>query len=105
MPARTTSISVAVVALPDVTGSTLYGIYDLFSAVGRDWPFLMALGTADGYAVMRVKSHLSRFSRLAEQIRDGLIAEEELLHLEQTDSIFSELDYSLYCPASAAKRD
>jgi len=28
-------------ALPDVTGSTLYGIYDLFSSAGRDWALLM----------------------------------------------------------------
>jgi transcriptional regulator GlxA family with amidase domain len=34
-------LTVAVAALPDVTASTLYGIYDLFSAVGRDWEIVM----------------------------------------------------------------
>ena len=34
-------IEVAVMALPDVTGSTLYGIYDLFCSVGRDWGLVM----------------------------------------------------------------
>jgi len=78
---------------------------ELMLGQSSDWPFLMALETADSYAVMRVKSHLSRFSRLSEQIRAGLIAEHELLHLEQIDNIFSELDYSLYRPGCASKRD
>lgn len=34
-------LTVAVAALPDVTASTLYGIYDLFAAVGRDWEIIV----------------------------------------------------------------
>lgn len=32
---------VALLAVPEVTASTLYGMYDLFAAVGRDWDFLV----------------------------------------------------------------
>jgi transcriptional regulator GlxA family with amidase domain len=41
MPAKPKPIEVAVMSLPDVTGSTIFGIYDLFCSVGRDWEMLM----------------------------------------------------------------
>jgi len=34
-------LRVAVLALPDVTGSTLYGVYDLLSSAGREWDLVM----------------------------------------------------------------
>jgi transcriptional regulator GlxA family with amidase domain len=34
-------LTVALVAVPDATASTLYGMYDLFCSVGRDWDFLL----------------------------------------------------------------
>jgi transcriptional regulator GlxA family with amidase domain len=37
-----TRIHVAILAMPEVTASTLYGMLDLFAAVGRDWGFLVA---------------------------------------------------------------
>lgn len=37
MPERTGKYSVAFLTIPESTGSTLYGMYDLFAAVGRDW--------------------------------------------------------------------
>lgn len=33
-------IRVAILAFPEVTASTLYGMYDIFMGVGRDWGFL-----------------------------------------------------------------
>ncbi|MDB5578252.1 MAG: helix-turn-helix protein, partial [Bradyrhizobium sp.] len=33
-------INVAIVAVPEVTVSTLYGMLDLFSSPGRDWQFI-----------------------------------------------------------------
>lgn len=33
-------LAVALVALPDTSASTLYGMYDIFSSAGRDWDFL-----------------------------------------------------------------
>jgi transcriptional regulator GlxA family with amidase domain len=34
-------INVAIVAVPEVTASALYGMFDLFSSPGRDWPFIV----------------------------------------------------------------
>ena len=41
MAKKNSIIEVAVLGVPDVTGSTLFGIYDLFSSVGRDWGLVM----------------------------------------------------------------
>src|SRR5262249_11156157 len=34
-------INVALLVVPEVTTSALFGLLDIFSAVGRDWPFIM----------------------------------------------------------------
>jgi transcriptional regulator GlxA family with amidase domain len=34
-------INVAILAVPEVTASALYGMFDLFSSPGRDWPFIV----------------------------------------------------------------
>lgn len=34
-------INVAILAVPDVTASALFGMFDLFSSPGRDWPFIV----------------------------------------------------------------
>lgn len=34
-------VEVAIVAFPEVTASTVYGMYDLFSSAGRDWEFIV----------------------------------------------------------------
>lgn len=36
----TTPVRIALLALPESTASTLYGMYDLFKGAGRDWEFL-----------------------------------------------------------------
>ena len=33
-------LKVAIVAVPEVTASTLYGMFDLFSSPGRDYQFI-----------------------------------------------------------------
>src|SRR5262245_47207180 len=33
-------LNVAILALPEVSASTLHGMFDLFASAGRDWPFL-----------------------------------------------------------------
>lgn len=40
MTNRKPDLRVALLAVAETTGSTLYGMYDLFSSVGRDWRFL-----------------------------------------------------------------
>jgi transcriptional regulator GlxA family with amidase domain len=39
--ARNGAINVAIVAFPEVTASTVYGMYDLFSSAARDWDFIV----------------------------------------------------------------
>jgi transcriptional regulator GlxA family with amidase domain len=34
-------LKVAILAVPEVTASTLYGMFDLFAGAGRDWSFLV----------------------------------------------------------------
>lgn len=41
MPQTATPITVALLAPPEATASTLHGMFDLFCAAGRDWSFLM----------------------------------------------------------------
>lgn len=41
MTKRKPALRIALLAVAETTGSTLYGMYDLFSSVGRDWRFLM----------------------------------------------------------------
>src|SRR5262245_26685015 len=40
--ARNGAINVAIVAFPEVTASTVYGMYDLFSSAARDWDFIVS---------------------------------------------------------------
>src|SRR5690349_17180346 len=42
MPGQDGRINVAILAVPEVTASALYGMFDLFSSPGRDWPFIVA---------------------------------------------------------------
>jgi transcriptional regulator GlxA family with amidase domain len=44
-------INVAILVVPEVTTSTLYGLHDIFSSAGRDYPFMM--GGAPGEPRMR----------------------------------------------------
>lgn len=45
MPDKNSKVNVAILAVPAVTASVLYSMYDLFASAGRDWPFLTT-GTA-----------------------------------------------------------
>ena len=41
MPGEDGRINVAILAVPEVTASALYGMFDLFSSPGRDWSFIV----------------------------------------------------------------
>lgn len=41
MPGQDGRINVAILAAPEVTASTLFGMFDLFSSPGRDWSFIV----------------------------------------------------------------
>ena len=66
-------LEVAVMALPDVTGSTLYGVYDLFSSVGRDWGLVM-----DGAAgESRITPRIVATDKRAYTVANGLVVQPE----------------------------
>ncbi len=53
-------LNIAILALPEVSGSTLYGMFDLFASAGRDWTFLtegrIKESAANPYIVAREKA-------------------------------------------------
>lgn len=69
---------------------------ELLLAQSSDWPFIITMGTMTEYAHRRVREHVLRFSRLAGQIESGTIDESWLGSLEWRDSIFPEIDYTVY---------
>jgi len=69
---------------------------ELLLAQSSDWAFLMSTGTAVPYAEKRTKDHLHRFLALYQSIKSGNIREPELRDMEWRDSIFQEIDYSVY---------
>lgn len=42
MPSPDSRINVAILAVPEVTASALFGMFDLFSSPGRDWSFIVS---------------------------------------------------------------
>lgn len=70
---------------------------ELLLAQASDWAFIMKTGTTVEYAVLRVKTHLARFRKLADGI-EGItpIDPEWLTATEQRSPIFAELDISPY---------
>jgi len=69
---------------------------ELLLAQSSDWAFIMKAGTMVEYAVKRTQNHVGRFAELFNQITQNRIDPEYLAHLEWKDSIFPEIDYSLY---------
>lgn len=69
---------------------------ELLLLQSSDWAFIMSTGTAVDYARKRVKSHIARFNKLYEQIRDLNFDVEYLRELEERDNIFPDIDYHVY---------
>lgn len=69
---------------------------ELLLAQSSDWAFIMKTGTAVRYAEDRVRSHLSRFSRLMRELQAQNIDEAWLSDLESRDNIFPSIDYRVY---------
>lgn len=69
---------------------------ELFLAQSSDWAFIMTTGTMVQYAHNRVKQHVNNFLTLYYQLKENRIDENFLKWLEYKDSIFSELDYTVF---------
>ena len=82
-----------------------YGLYDralkqaareLLLAQSSDWAFIIKTGTMVEYAVRRTKTHLGNFTRLYDDLKHGTVDEQWLAGLEETNNIFTDIDYRLY---------
>ena len=72
---------------------------ELLLAQASDWAFIMKTGTSVPYAVKRTYDHLSRFTRLYEEIASDRIDEVFLKEIEEKDNLFPEIDYRIYAGA------
>ncbi len=69
---------------------------ELLLAESSDWAFQIFQGTTVEYAARRFRSHIRRFNHLADGIESGSIDLEKLEEIENRDTIFQELDFSVY---------
>ncbi len=69
---------------------------ELLLAQSSDWAFMLYTGNHPLYAERRIKTHLSRFNQLVEQVRGNKVNERFLSDLEEKDNPFSRLDHRFY---------
>ena len=69
---------------------------ELLLAQASDWAFIIKTGTMDDYAHKRTRAHVSRFTRLYEDIKANRIDEKFLGEIEWRDHIFQWIDYRIY---------
>jgi 1,4-alpha-glucan branching enzyme len=69
---------------------------ELLLAESSDWAFIITTGTAVQYAIKRFRDHIARFNRLYEMVQRNEIDESWLAEVESRDTIFQEMDYSVY---------
>lgn len=69
---------------------------ELLLAQSSDWAFIMTTGTMVEYAVKRTKSHLLRFNKLYEDVKNNRIDDYWLGKVEYLDNIFPEINYQVY---------
>ena len=69
---------------------------ELVLAQSSDWAFIMKTGTMVPYAHKRSKTHISRFTRLYNDLMDGKVDKEWLEEVEYRDNIFHDMDCASY---------
>jgi 1,4-alpha-glucan branching enzyme len=69
---------------------------ELLLAESSDWAFIITTATSVQYAKKRFRDHIHRFTRLYEMIRSNQVDEGWLSEVESMDTIFQEIDYSVY---------
>jgi 1,4-alpha-glucan branching enzyme len=74
---------------------------ELLLAQASDWAFIMKTGAMSEYAHKRTRDHISRFTRLYEDIRANAVDERFLSEIEWRDKIFPEIDYRIYADDTA----
>jgi 1,4-alpha-glucan branching enzyme len=69
---------------------------ELLLAQSSDWAFLITTGTAKDYSTNMERYHMNAFFALNEMLENKKIDEEFLAYLEQKDSIFPKIEYTIY---------
>jgi len=69
---------------------------ELLLAQSSDFAFLMKTGTAREYATKRTVDHLSRFTRLHDQLVTNNADEEFLSECESRDNLFPNVNWHYY---------
>ncbi len=69
---------------------------ELLLAQSSDWAFIMKTGTMVDYAVKRTKTHLWRFNKLYNDIKQNKIDEDWLWDIEGKDNLFPHINYRFY---------
>lgn len=75
-------------------------VREMLLAQSSDWPFIMKTGSVPGYARSRFTRHIQRLQKLLDQMEEGSLDPMFLREIEESDSIFADLDLSgLYTAA------
>jgi 1,4-alpha-glucan branching enzyme len=69
---------------------------EVLLAQSSDWAFIMRTGTMVPYAVRRTRSHLMRFHKLYDEVKEGKVDSGWLEKVEEIDNIFPEINYRVY---------
>ncbi|MBD3794279.1 MAG: DUF1957 domain-containing protein, partial [Campylobacterales bacterium] len=71
-------------------------VRELLLAQSSDWAFLITTSTATEYSINRTKEHIFNFNQLLEMLNDNAIDFERLAYLEEKNSIFNFIDYTIF---------
>jgi 1,4-alpha-glucan branching enzyme len=71
---------------------------ELLLAQSSDWAFIMRTGTMVPYAIRRTRSHLVRFHKLYDELKEGKVDSGWLEKVETMDNIFPSINYRAYRP-------
>ncbi|MDD5066294.1 MAG: DUF1957 domain-containing protein [bacterium] len=69
---------------------------ELLLMQSSDWPFIMTTGTTVDYAVKRMKEHIFNFNKLYDGLKRNAVDFNFLVEIEGKNSIFQEIEYSVY---------
>ena len=69
---------------------------EVMLAQASDWAFIMKTGTTVPYATKRTVDHVTRFTRIYDQLLQGELDEPFLREIESRDNLFPEVDYRVY---------
>ena len=72
-------------------------VRELLLAQASDWPFHIRNGTATAYATQRLRDHLTRFGKLADQLESQCIDPDFLAQCEERDNLFPHIRWQHYC--------